>query len=269
MKFIHKGWLKTWFRLYICRSQYSNMQPKLLLTCFLLISVISNAQMVKGTRMVGATVASSLFSSGTTDVTGPNQLAVEQSNKNFNLQLTPSMGWFVSENTVVGASLLVGVNNQSATNKSAGVSYKEDKSKNLDAGLGGFARVYLRSTGSLRPFAHLHFTAGSGSTDTEGYYYYTDGTNTVKDTYDGSSKGRFFYNAGLNAGFTRMLNQNAGLDLYIGYLYSYTRRTTNTTMISDNSNNSLDTRFEFENTQKYTGHGVTFGIGYQIFLGKK
>jgi hypothetical protein len=246
------------------------MQPKFLLIFLLsILSVSAHSQFVKGNRMVGATIASSLFSSGKTDLSGPNQLSIEQTNKNFTLQFTPSMGWFVSDKTVVGASMLVSVYNQKATNESGGVNYKEDENNNLDFGAGVFARQYLSTSNQMRPFVHLHLTVGSGSTETEGYYYYTLPGDIVKDTYTGSSKGKFFYNAGVNAGLTRMLNQNAGLDLFIGYLYSYNKRTTTSTLISDHTNNGLDTRSEYESTQKFAGHGFTFGIGFQVFLSKK
>lgn len=221
--------------------------------------------------MVGATIGSSLFSAGTTDFTGPNQPSSEQDNRNFSLQLTPSIGWFLSHQTVAGASLLVSISNQRATSKSGGVTYKEDNYKNLDFGAGGFVRHYLNSTATLRPFAHIHLTAGSGSTTTDGFWYYTEGSPpaTVKETYEGKSTGRFFYNAGVNGGFTKMLSQYAGLDFYIGYLYSFSKRTTNTTEIEDHTAPSPDIKMEYETTQKFTGHGLAFGIGFQVFLSRK
>jgi hypothetical protein len=219
--------------------------------------------------MAGTSIATGLYSSGNSDLSGPNQPSVSQDNKSFSLQLTPSLGWFISENTVLGASALVSVSNQKATNSSGGVTYKEDKLNNVDFGLGGFARYYFNTTASLRPFAHFQLTAGSGSTTSDGFYYYTAGTATVKQTYEGRSKGRFFYNAGLNAGFTKMVGANAGLDLFAGYLYSFNKRTTKTTAITDHTDPSMDLRSEYETDVEFTGHGFTFGIGFQVFLRKK
>ncbi len=239
----------------------------LFITVFCCLS--ARSQFTKGTRMVGATIGSSVFSGGTTDVSGPNQISSSADTKNFSLQITPSIGWFVSNETVVGGSFLLSVSDQLTRNMATGITFKEDHYNNLDFGAGAFVRHYLKNTSSLRPFAHLYLTAGSGSTKTDGFHYYTEGTATIKDTYDGKSSGRFFYNAGLNGGFTKMLNPNVGLDLFAGYLYSFSNRTTKTTGITDHTDPAQDTRAEYETTQKFTGHGFTIGIGFQVFLSKK
>ncbi|MGB5028410.1 MAG: hypothetical protein WBO38_07895, partial [Chitinophagaceae bacterium] len=96
-------------------------------------------------------------------------------------------------------------------------------------------------------------------------------SSAYKQTYDGNSSGGFFANAAFTGGFTKLVGENAGLDFYIGYNYSYNKNTfKRTTLRDDGIDGSIDTRAENETTTKFTNHGFTIGAGFQIFLrGKK
>lgn len=247
------------------------MPPKSLLLLLIFFSSFSAyAQLKKGNRMVGLTVASGLLSKGETELSGPNQTPSVSETGNFTLQLTPSVGWFLTDNAIVGASITVGLSDQTVRRKSAGVTYMEDNYNNIDFGAGTFFRYYFQGSSAFRPFTHLFFTAGSGTTNTDGFYYFTMGTDNAKSTYDGKSSGRFFYNAGINAGVTRLLSPNTGVDLFVGYLRTSNQMTTKTEQLIDYTSPSTpDTRSSFENTQKHTSNGVSFGIGFQVFLTRK
>lgn len=215
--------------------------------------------------MVGFTVASGLWSAGESEFSAPNQTPSVTETGNFSLQLTPSLGWFITDQTVIGGSVTIGINDQVARRKSAGITFSEDNYNNIDFGAGTFLRHYFKSGSSFRPFTHLFFSAGSGTTKTDGFYYYTD----VKGTYEGKSSSKFYYNAGLNLGVTRLLNEHTGIDLYVGYLRTSNKATMKSEQLSDYTNPSTpDVRSSFETTQKFTNNGISFGVGFQIFLGK-
>lgn len=67
-----------------------------------------------------------------------------------------------------------------------------------------------------------------------------------------------------------MLGENAGLDLFAGYTYSYNKNTFKTVTTVDYG---LDGVIEFteekEPTTKFTNHGFFAGVGIQVFLRKK
>ena len=214
--------------------------------------------------MPGLTIAAGDLSSGETAFSYPNgtQGYTEKQN-NFNMGLSPSLGWFVSDNLVAGVQLIFNFARQETWQVAEnGNTYKKDNYRNLDFGAGGFSRYYFTNTGRLDPFAHVYFNAGSGSTNTDGFQYYT----TYNLTYEGNSDSRFFYNAGLLAGITKMIAPGTGLEAFLGYAHSSNKFRTKT-IVTTNENGSI-TRSEYEPHQRFSGNGLSFGIGIQVFLGR-
>lgn len=241
---------------------------KLLLLPVLVLTFLSiNAQFKKGDKMAGASVASFLYNSGSADIAVAsigNNISVI---KNYSVNIVPSFAWFVSENTAIGFTLNMNPNGQKTTYEQNGSTYQSDKSNGFNIGAGGFVRNYFKNNGSLLPFGQLSINGGISNLKTEGFFYGGSGASVYKQTYTGNSSGGFFANAALTAGFTKMVGENAGLDLYIGYNYSYSKNTFKKTTLRDDGNNgSIDTRGENETTTKFTNHGFMLGLGFQVFL---
>ena len=222
--------------------------------------------------MAGATVGSFVFNTGSSDITvaiiGSNQSV----SKNYSLSIAPLLGWFTSDNTVIGATLIINPNGQKNTYEQNGSTYQSDKSNGFNIGAGGFARNYfMGKKSSFIPFGQINLNAGINNLKTEGFFYGGSGTNVYKITYTGNSSGGFFINAGFSAGFTKMMGENAGLDFYIGYNFTYNKNTfKKTTLRDDMINGTIDERGENETTIKFTNHGFILGAGFQVFLkGKK
>lgn len=220
--------------------------------------------------MAGATVASVVYNSGSADISvdqiGDNKSKITS----YNLSINPTMGWFISGNTAVGASVNINPTGNKTTYEQNGTTYQSDKANNFNIGLGGFVRHYLNNAGSLMPFGQFGFNLGISSFKTEGFFYGGAGSSAYKLSYDGSSSGGFFANASLQAGFTKMTGENAGLDFFIGYNYGYNKNTFNKTTLRDNGNDgSVDETLKNETTSKYTNHGFLLGVGFQVFLRKK
>lgn len=244
----------------------------LLATAFLLLfSGPLSAQFKKGDRMAGATVGTVLFNSGTADISvaqiGSNTSKVTS----YNISINPSLGWFISEKTAVGASLNINPTGNKTTYEQSGSTYQSDKSTSFNIGAGGFVRHYLGSSGGLLPFGQLGINLGISNLKTEGFFYGGSGATAYKSSYDGSSSGGFFLNSTLQAGMTKLLNDHTGLDFYIGYNFSYSKNTFKRTTLRDDGNNgSIDSRAENETTTKFTNNGFMIGVGFQVFLkGKK
>src|SRR5690242_12473749 len=78
--------------------------------CFLFAlftaSVSSNAQFSKGMRMAGASIGTAFFNSGKTDYAVPAPTSGYTINTNtLGVTLSPSFGWFITDNIVVGGQL--------------------------------------------------------------------------------------------------------------------------------------------------------------------
>ena len=219
--------------------------------------------------MAGATVSSIFYNSGKSEYSYPPPTTGFTSNvSSYGISLTPSLGWFVSDNTAIGASFFLNTS-QNKTNDvsdATGNTFNKDKSTRFNIGIGGFARNYFKTDGNMLPFGQFNLNFGTGSSTTKGFTF----SGGDKYTYDGKSSGDFFINSGLNLGLTKILNNNTGLDFFIGYNYSYTKNTFNkTTEVDLGNNGSVDNTLENKPTQKFTNHGVTVGISFQIFLDKK
>ena len=250
------------------------MQPKTILFSLLLLlnTIAVNAQFTKGDRMIGTSVGSIFFNSGTSDISvasiGSNRSVITS----YGVSISPSLGWFISDKTVVGAALNINPNGQKTTYEQSGTTYQSDKSNGFNIGFGGFARNYFSGKSSLSPFGQISLNGGISSLKTEGFFYGGGaGPGAYKITYSGNSTGGSFANATFTGGVTKMMGENAGLDFYIGYSYSYNKNTFKKTTLRDNGNDgSIDERGENETTTKYTNHGFILGVGFQVFLrGKK
>lgn len=249
------------------------MQPKIpLFSLILLFSTLATkAQFAKGDRMAGASVASLFYNSGSADISvasiGNNKSKVTS----YGISIAPSLGWFITEKTAVGATLNINPNGQKTTYEQNNSTFQSDKSNGFNIGFGGFARNYFSGKSSMSPFGQVSLNAGISNLKTEGFFYGGgSGPGSYKLTYSGSSSGGFFANATFSAGLTKMMGENAGLDFYLGYGYSYNKNTFKKTTLRDNGNDgTIDERGENETTTKFTNHGLLLGVGYQVFLRKK
>lgn len=233
----------------------------------LVISIDISAQFKKGDRMVGASVASVVFNSGSSDISvaqiGDNTSRIT----NYNISISPSIGWFLSENTAVGATLNINPTGNKVTYEQNGSTYQSDKTNSFNIGLGGFVRHYVGNSGSMIPFVQGSVNLGMSNLETEGFFYYASSNPYYKYTYSGKSSGGFFANATITGGFTKMMSEMVGLDFYLGYAYSYNKNTFDKTTLYYLTNTSTPTSTgNSKATTKFTNHGFMLGIGFQVFL---
>lgn len=238
--------------------------------CLLLIVVFttsSSAQFSKGMRMAGSTIGSGFFNAGKYEYSFPSPTNGYTANNNsFNIHLSPNFGWFISDHTVISIRLSAGYTYEKNIDASNNVTFRKKENEKMLIGLGGFARNYFSSSGSFIPFGQAHLDAGLGSSSTEGFAY----TTVYRESYKGKSSGDFFADAGLSFGVTKMLNPHVGLDIFAGYTFFYNKNTFKTTTYRDvDIDGSIDETNIENPATKFTNHGFTFGVGLQVFLGKK
>ncbi|MBL7739035.1 MAG: hypothetical protein JNK14_07440 [Chitinophagaceae bacterium] len=228
------------------------------------------AQFTKGTRMAGASVASIFVSSGTADQTVPSIGTAKGKINGFEINLTPSIGWFVSGKTVAGVTLNLNPSSEKISFESGGSLYQKDKISHFNLGIGGFVRSYLKNEGSLIPFGQFNFSTGFFNEKSDGFFYGGSGANTYKRTYSGKSSGGFFIQPGLSAGITKMINSHTGLDVYAGYNFSYSKSDfSKTTLVDQQINGTIDETEKSEYTSRFSNHRFLIGIGFQVFLERK
>src|SRR5829696_7465790 len=110
---------------------------------FILISLSSTAQTKKGNKMIGASVGTIFFNSGTTDLSTV-LASTSTTDNNFGVSINPSIGWFNSDNLVLGISPVIGFRTlKKVGNASNGNTFLKDETNEYNFGIGGFARYYL------------------------------------------------------------------------------------------------------------------------------
>src|ERR1700730_6074414 len=86
----------------------------------------SHAQLKKGNKMIGVNVATAFFNSGSADVSYPPPTQGYSSyNTSFSVNITPSVGWFISDNTIVGATITINPNNQKIRYETGGFTNRQ------------------------------------------------------------------------------------------------------------------------------------------------
>ena len=246
------------------------MRQKTSVFCLFLMlaSITLNAQFAKGDKMVGASIASIFFNSGNTDFSrtfgnGTSKIT------NYGVSITPQLGWFISDKTAIGVTLNINPNGQKTTYQANGNTYQSDKSTSFNIGFGGFIRNYFSGKSAWMPFGQFGLNGGISNLKTDGFGY--NNPSYYKYTYSGNSSGGLFINSALDLGLTKMFGDNAGLDLFIGYNFSYDKTTFKRTTLYYHS--STDTNPDTSpdvTTTKFTNHGFVLGLGFQVFLrGKK
>ena len=236
----------------------------------LLVSITVNAQFKKGDKMAGASIGSILFNTGNSDITVTSAGSNKSVSNNYSISIIPLMGWFLTGSTAVGFTANLNPYGQKNIYKQNGITFQSDKASGFNIGAGGFIRSYFKKTGKFLPFGQAGVNLGITNFKTEGFFYGGSGASAYKQTYTGNSSGGFYANGSIGAGITKMMGENAGLELFIGYSYSYTNnKFKRTTLFDDGNNGTIDSSSETETTTKSTNHGFMISLGFQIFLRKK
>ena len=246
------------------------LQKMTFVTLLLLFNITMNAQFKKGDKMVGASVGSVFFNTGNSDQTVTSIGRQTAKVNSYGVNIMPSLGWFISENTAAGFSLLINPLGDKVSFEENGNTFQSDKSRYFNIGIGGFARNYFGKAESLLPFGQLAINGGISDVKKDGFFYGGTGTSAYKETYDAKSSGGLFVDAIFILGLTKMFGQYTGLDLSIGYDFSYTKNTMNRTTLRDNMiDGSIDETGKMETVSKLTNHKFVLALGFQVFLERK
>ncbi|OFX86871.1 MAG: hypothetical protein A2W99_03925 [Bacteroidetes bacterium GWF2_33_16] len=172
----------------------------------ILLSTLLNAQIEKGKFIIG--MSTTLSSIGT----GPEMFGVGFSSsktiignnesdpiRNFGVNLVPRMGYFITENIVVGVDINFAYNSKEIKNSN-------ESQSSIYGGLGAYCR-YSRLIGSVYPFLEVDTGFGFGS------------VNIDSDFYGDSDYNSNFYNIGGGLGIAIPIGSIVMLDLMVDYDY--------------------------------------------------
>ncbi len=239
----------------------------LLFAVGILCSLTVQAQFSKGSWATNIHVGTMLFDANSTEYSAPPPTnSYTATHQSMGIQLTPSVGYFISNRTMLGAGLLTHYTYDKYIDESNNITFRKKEDRIWQYGVSLFARHYVHNTqaaSKFLPFVQVNADAGSGTTKVTGFNY----TSTYKETYRGTAKGNFFTNLGLQAGVTRLFTKNAGLDISAGYLLSNTKSTTHTRTLRDiDFNDTIDEEMLGDLDAKSLKHGFKLSVGWTIFF---
>ena len=233
---------------------------------FMLLAQCSlHAQFKKGTLVPGFNIGSAYFNSGKTEYSAPAPTnGYTSSTNSTGFRLSPSLGLFISDKTLVGVYLNGNYGYEKYIDASNNITFRKLTINSFSAGLGLFARNYF-GTGRFLPFAQLNIDGGIGSSKTNGFNY----TTVYRESFTGKSSGDFLTNAGLSVGVTRLLSEEVGLDLSFGYTFTHQKKKFKQTTLRDVGNDgSIDESSMSDLSTKINNHGLAIAFGIQVFLAR-
>lgn len=253
------------------------MKKAFLFTSLFVFAVVtSQAQISKGSWLIGTSIGSSTLSFGNNDnnysnssTSYPNSERATTT-RNFAINFGPQIGYFVKNNLMIGATLSAGFSSAHSNFTSTGASTLgtnlpsvESNSNTTSVSVGPLLRYYF---GDINISKTLFFVQVNGSVGT------SDGPTTASGEYDnytyktnGQTSGTFNWNAGGDLGVTHFINKSIGLIAYAGYSHgsSQGHSTSTTNYIYKNGTTPTSTDdHDFNNNT----NGLSFSVGFNLFL---
>jgi len=236
---------------------------KIILTMAVCIAGLTGvkAQIAKGNLFVGSTIGATTYNWGTYTYdysTGNNQ---KLDNKKYSINLTPSLGVFVTDHLVFGGNLDVGYDHtkNDVTNTDPAGTGTQTTVNSSTYSVGPFLRYYFFNTTPSKTLVYIQgvATVGTGSGSTNESHINTD-DNLI---YTANDNNMFLFKANGSLGITHFIGKNIGLDVAVGYMYDYEKYTTNFTNqpgSGGSSSGSIKTTLP-EN-------GIALSAGFHFFL---
>lgn len=220
-------------------------------------SLAAEAQLVKGTKLLGGSVGYSRSTSTQTQ-NNPSIPVTEREQVNRSFNVSPRVGAFVADNLAAGIS--VGYSSQKVTApyydySSTGYStVYQQTARNNSFNVAPFLRYYYMPTATFGVFGQLNATYSTGKSKTE-----ITASNQMGNENEGKNNG---FGLGISPALVFFPMDNLGLELAFGGI-GYSRTTSK----------SEATRNQPELKSTYSDFGANFGfnqlsLGASYYLGR-
>ncbi|HKC36378.1 MAG TPA: outer membrane beta-barrel protein [Chitinophagaceae bacterium] len=219
----------------------------------LAMTSVLSAQNKKGNWLVGVNIGGGGASFGKSESSNStNPTIFKSDNSNFNISIGPSVGYYISDNVVLGTYLGVGFSSSKNDNSNTATpATSESKYHSVYVSLYPYGRFYFGSNSKGSPYAEVN----AGVSFYPGYKgTYTPSTGSGYEySYDKYTS----WNAGFKIGYEHFINPVIGIQYYIGYNYSYYKYD----LFYDYTSAT-----DYTNTNKNTSSNINFGAGLAIHL---
>ncbi len=212
---------------------------KKLLIPFILLFIFVNsdlfAQRKKGNKTIGTYIGSASINPGGTskyDYPATPANNSDYKNKSFGIGVGPTMGFFITDNVVVGArvDLYFSTSKSETPEKTSGsvTQSNNSKSNSFSVGLSPFARFFFGdSKSTFWPYAEIQAGISTGPYKSDYTSRYKTALPATSYTYTGTTKssGSPYFSGGAKLGAVKMFSPNLGLDFSAGVTYNRSKAT--------------------------------------------
>lgn len=205
------------------------MKKKLFLEAVVLLFLMTittsliQAQLKKGNYLVETNFGNIGFGSNHNQYETAGVLSNKSDETNFSFNLYPRIGFFLSDNFVLGTELDFYFYNSNNNNfNNTGVKTTDNKSSSFSLGLLPFARVYFGSSSDGKSMFYGQLSGGINFELADNYdskSYNASGVVTSTYKYDYTKKYNSF-SGNVMVGWTRFISENVALNFNLGYKFS-------------------------------------------------
>lgn len=215
-------------------------------------TLFANAQVSKGSWLIGASLGSLSFSSSNSATTYSNTPTEYKSDgKSFSLSINPTVAYFVTDNHAFGALLSFSKYNSTSNSSNTGSSTtSKNTSNNPSFYFGPYWRGYFGSNEKTKPFAQASFQFGFSG-------YTSKSTISTGASSETTSSPQSDWNSGAYVGMEHFLSKHLGLFVMVGGNYGK-----NTVKYFYRP--STGTGYDYTNS--YTRFYTSLNVGFQVHL---
>lgn len=225
---------------------------KITLILALLAASFSNAQISKGSKIIGTSFASFTVSGSKSETTYSNTPTVYNTDGNsFSFSINPYMGFFLADGLAVGGQVYVSFySSKSDSSNTSTTTTSESKSTQPSFGVGPFVRYYFVKGQKMSPYAELAGGIDFNSGKSESSNSSGSSSETKTKPYTG-------WNVGPKIGFEYFISDYVGINVYTGFNYSASN-------VTYEYRPSTGTGYDY--TNDYKRWYIPVGFGLQIHL---
>lgn len=224
------------------------------IAAFLVMS-LANAQISKGSKLIGTSFAFGSISGTESTTTYSNTPTVYSSDgTSINFGISPSIGYFVMDGFAIGAQVNASFYHSKSESSNTGSSTTSESTYNQPSVyVGPYARYYFVKGQKMSPYAQVEASVGLYPSKSES----VSSTGSSSTTKSNSS---LSWDSGVKLGFEYFISDYVGINVFTGFSYSVSNTEYDYTPSSGNG---------YSYTSDYKRWNIPVGLGLQIHLPSK
>jgi len=234
------------------------------ITCIACITFVK-AQTAKGNLFVGTSLGAASYTAINNNYVFSDGNTEQQNEKNYDLNIDPTYGVFLTDHLVLGGMLILDYNHdQTDIANYETASNSTNTVINTQFRIGPFVRYYFFDS---KPSNTLFYIQGEAALGTGGGSSSGSGSNASSSYVStGKISGLFSYSGGGAVGITHFVQRNLGLDISLGYDYIHEHYTDDYNTATTNTSTGIVKNPLYSAGVRSISNGITLSVGFHYFI---